>query len=288
MLRTKMLQALAKVLISVAALAVSSSVAGAQTAAGDPDAQRKADLITAYKILVNEGILDSFGHITIRSAKDPNIFFMPRAMPPALVSLDDLLELRVSDSQPVDPKGRRVNGERYIHGEIYKARPDVMSVIHSHSQAVIPLSLTAIKMKPVVAQAGFLPPETPNFEIRDARKDGDRGMQVTDSARGAALARTLSSHPVALMRGHGEVVVGASVKQAVVYAAYVDINARMQTQALLLSRDIVTMNEPELFKPEEFDINRPWEHLKQKTLDDAARAKVDRAQFGLDETQAKR
>jgi len=139
-----------------------------------------------------------------------------------------------------------------------------------------------------VAQAGFLPPETPTFEIRDARKDGDRGMQVTDSARGAALARTLSSYPAALMRGHGNVVVGSSIKQAVVYAAYVDINARMQMQALLLSRDIVTMNEPELFKPEEFDINRPWEHLKQKILDDAAKAKVDRAQFGLDDTQAKR
>jgi ribulose-5-phosphate 4-epimerase/fuculose-1-phosphate aldolase len=237
---------------------------------------------------VNEGILDSFGHVSVRSAKDPNVFFMPRAMPPALVSLSDILELRVSDSQPIDPKGRRVNGERYIHGEIYKARPDVISIIHSHSQAVIPLGVAGIKMKPVIAQAGFLPPETPTFEIRDARKDGDRGMQVTDSARGAALARSLSSYPVALMRGHGEVVVGSSVKQAVVYAAYVDINARMQTQALQLSHDIVTLNEPELFTPKEFDINRPWEHLRQKTLDDAARAKVDRAQFGLDDTQEKR
>ena len=253
----------------------------------DPEAERKADLVTAYKILVNENILDSFGHVSVRSARDPNVFLMPRAMPPSLVSQDDILELRVSDSQPLEPKGRRVNGERYIHGEIYKARPDVMSVIHSHSQSVIPLSLTSIKLRPVVAQAGFLPPETPTFEIRDARKEGDRGMQVTDSARGAALARTLSSFPAALMRGHGNVVVGASIKQAVVYAAYIDINARMQTQALLLSRDIVTMNEPELFKPEEFDINRPWEHLKQKTLDDAARAKVDRAQFGLDQTQTK-
>ena len=97
-------------------------------------------------------------------------------------------------------------------------------------------------LKPVIAQAGFLPPETPTFEIRDARKDGERGMQVTNSARGAALARTLSSYPVALMRGHGEVVVGSSVRQAVVYAAYVDINARMQTQALLLSRDIVAID----------------------------------------------
>ena len=231
MLQDKCYKPLARLSVFVAILAVASSLVGAQTTASGPDAQREADLITAYKILVNEGILDSFGHVSVRSSKDPNIFFMPRAMPPALVSQDDLMELRVSDSQPIDPKGRRVNGERYIHGEIYKARPDVMSVIHSHSQAVIPLSLTAIKLKPVIAQAGFLPPATPTFEIRDTRMDGDRGMQVTDSARGAALARTLSSYPVALMRGHGEVVVGSSVKQAVVYAAYVDINARMQTQA---------------------------------------------------------
>ena len=200
--------------LGVAVLIGGTAFAAAQGA--DPDARRKADLVTAYKILVNENILDSFGHVTVRSAKDPNIFLMPRAMPPALVTESDILEVRVSDSQPIDPKGRRVNGERYIHGEIYKARPDVMSVIHSHSQAVIPLSLTSIKLRPVVAQAGFLPPETPTFEIRDARKPGDRGMQVTDSARGAALARTLSSYPAALMRGHGEVVVGASIKQAVV------------------------------------------------------------------------
>jgi ribulose-5-phosphate 4-epimerase/fuculose-1-phosphate aldolase len=279
--------ALMRLLMSAVAVAVASALAGAQTTGVDPDGERKADLITGYRILVNEGILDSFGHISLRSAQDPGVFFMPRAMPPALVSLDDLLALRVADSQPIEPKGRRVNGERYIHGEIYKARPDVMAVIHSHSQAVIPLSLTSIRMKPVVAQAGFLPPETPTFEIRDGRKLGERGMQVTDSARGAALARTLSSHPAALMRGHGNVVVGSSVRQAVVYAAYVDINARMQTQALLLSRDIVPLDQPELFTPEEFDINRPWEHFRQKTLDDAARAKVDRAQFGLDQTQKK-
>src|SRR6266568_2670526 len=122
---SRMRQALATLLTSIAILAVASPLAGAQTAAADPDAQRKADLV----------------------------------------------EVRVADSQPVDPKGRRVNGERYIHGEIYKARPDVMSVIHSHSQAVIPLSLTAIKMKPVIAQAGFLPPETPTFESREVRKE---------------------------------------------------------------------------------------------------------------------
>ena len=271
-----------------ATIAFSTIPARAQSSRGDDDAEREEDLVTAYKILVNEGILDSFGHVTFRSAKDPNIFIMPRAMPPSLVTKDDLLELRVSDSQPIDPKGRRVNGERYIHGEIYKARPDVMAVIHTHSQAVIPLSLTRFKMRPVVAQAGFLPPETPTFEIRDARGADARGMQVTDSPRGAALARTLATYPAALMRGHGDVVVGASIKQAVVYAAYVDINARMQTQGLLLSPDIKTMDQAELFTPDEFDINRPWEHLKQKTLDEASRAKIDRSQFGLTQTQEKK
>jgi ribulose-5-phosphate 4-epimerase/fuculose-1-phosphate aldolase len=282
-----MLRVLARVGASAGIWVVASSLALGQAKTDASDAQRKADLVLAYKILVNEGILDSFGHVTVRSAKDPTIFLMPRAMPPSLVSLEDILELRVADSQPIDPNGRRVIGERYIHGEIYKARPDVVSVIHTHSQAVIPLSLTPIKMKPVVAQAGFLPPETPNFEIRDARITGERGALVNTTQRGAALARTLSSYPVALMRGHGEVVVGSSVKQAVVYAVYVDINARMQTQALLLSPDIVTLNEPELFTPAEFDINRPWEHLKQKTMDEAAKAKVDRSQFGLDQTQMK-
>src|SRR5262249_39913480 len=131
--------------------------------------------------------------------------------PPSLVTEDDILEFNVADSQPIGAKGRRVNGERYIHGEIYKARPDVMSIIHSHSQAVIPLGLTPVRMRPVVAQAGFLPPETPVFEIRAARAPGERGMLVTDNGRGAALARALSGHPAVLLRGHGDVVVGASV-----------------------------------------------------------------------------
>jgi ribulose-5-phosphate 4-epimerase/fuculose-1-phosphate aldolase len=254
----------------------------------DSDRQRKEDVVTAYRILVNEGILDSFGHVSVRSAKDPNVFIMPCAMPPSLVTSDDLLELDVANSQPIDPKGRRVNGERYIHGEIYKARPDVMAVIHSHSQATIPLALASVKLRPVVAQAGFLPPETPIFEIRDVRAPHERGMMVTNIARGAALARTLAGHPAALLRGHGDVIVGTSVKQATVYSAYVNINARMQMQAMLLSPSVVALTEPELFTPDEFDINRPWEHLKQKIIGNDAGAAVDRSQFGLDQNQTKK
>ncbi len=218
------------------------------------NSQRISDLVMAYRILLNEDVLDSFGHVSVRSATDPQRFFMPYALPPSLVGIDDVIEYIVADSQPVDAGGRKVNGERYIHGEIYKARTDVQAVIHSHSQAVIPFSVAGVALRPIIVQAGFLPFETPNFEIRNARGN-ERGMQVTNIARGAALAKTLGNAPVALMRGHGNVVVGTSVKQATVYAVYADVNARMQAAALALKDSIVVMNEPELFDPSEFDIN---------------------------------
>lgn len=251
----------------------------------DTNEQRIGELVTAYRILLNEQVLDSFGHVSVRSVTDPGRFFMPRAMPPSLVTSADVLEYRVADSQPTDQRGRRVNGERYLHGEIYKVRPDVQAVIHSHSQAVIPFSLTGVPLRPVIVQAGFMPPEIPNFEVRDARSNGERGMQITDARRGAALAETLGSGPVALLRGHGNVVVGTSIKQATVFAVYTDINARMQLAALQIDRNIAVLDEPELFGPTEFDINRPWESFKQRLSDDLTRAAVDRSQFGLDQTQ---
>ena len=236
----------------------------------DADDERKADLISAYRILVNENILDSFGHVTVRSAKTPDVFLMPRAMPPSLVTMDDILELRVEDSQPIDPQGRRVNGERYIHGEIFKAREDVSCVIHTHSQAVIPLSLTKYRMRPVVAQAGFLPPQTPTFEIRDAREPGGRGMQVTDSRRGAALAKLLGYNPAALMRGHGNVVVGRSIREAVFRAVYTEINARLASEALRLGGgQVAFLNDEEANAAAETNsaqIGRPWELWKAKAL----------------------
>ena len=249
--------------------------------------QRIADLVTAYEILLNEGVLDSFGHVSVRSATDPNRFFMPYALPPSLVTVDDVIEYAVVNSQPIESGGRKVNGERYIHGEIYKVRPDVHAVIHSHSQAVIPLTVAGVKLRPVVVQAGFLPLETPNFEIRKARGK-ERGMQITTAALGAALAKSLGKAPVVLLRGHGNVVVGSSIKQATVYAVYTDINARMQAAALALSSRIAVMNEPELFDPSEFDISRPWENFKQKLLGAEARKKIDRGQFGLEQTQKPR
>src|ERR1700733_2535227 len=165
----------------------------------DPDEARIEDIITASHILTNEGILDSFGHVSARSAKNPDHFFMPRAMPPALVSRADIVEVGL-DCKPVDPNAPRLNGERYIHCEVYKARSDVQSVIHTHDLAVIPFGLTGISLKPVVVQAGFLPPKTPLFESRAANRNREkRGMLVINADLGQALAKKLGANPVVLM-----------------------------------------------------------------------------------------
>src|SRR5882724_1773412 len=140
----------------VTLLFAAAFVAAPCHAQGNPandDEARIADIITASHILANEGILDSFGHGTVRSATDPGHFFMPRAMPPALVSRADIVELDL-DCKPVTPGAPPLNGERYIHCEIYKARQDIQSVIHTHDLAVIPFGLTGTPLRPVIAQAG--------------------------------------------------------------------------------------------------------------------------------------
>src|ERR1700760_3988214 len=191
----------------VIAMSVIAPCHAQNVSAEDQDEARIQDVIPASHILTNEGILDSFGHVSARSVKNPDRFFMPRAMPPALVSRADIVEVGL-DCKPVDPNAPRLNGERFIHCEIYKARGDVQSVIHTHDLAVIPFGLAGVALKPVVAQAGFLPPETPLFEIRDANtSEKKRGMLVLNPQLGDALARTLANNPVVLMRGHGDTVV---------------------------------------------------------------------------------
>jgi len=232
----------------------------------DPDEARIQDVITASHILTNEGILDSSGHISARSVKNPDHFFMPRAMPPALVSRADIVEVGL-DCKPVTPNAPRLNGERYIHCEVYKARSDVQSVIHTHDLAVIPLGLAATSLKPVVVQAGFLPRETPLFEVRDAnRNQPRRGMLVINADLGAALAKTLGANPVVLMRGHGDTVVGRSVREATVRTIYTHIDAQAQSAALALSPHVTAMNADELAAnaAENFDADRPWQNYKQR------------------------
>ena len=259
-----------KFLMAAIAMTVLAAPSRAQTpAAADTNEQRIEDLITASHILANEGILDSFGHATVRSVTDPTHFFMPRAMPPALVSRADIVELSL-DCKPVTPNAPRLNGERYIHCEVYKARPDVQSVIHTHDLAVLPFGLTSTALKPVIAQAGFLPKETPLFEVRDAYGPDahERGMLVLNSMLGKALAEKLGSNPVVLMRGHGETVVGRSVKEATVRTLYTNIDARAQAAAVAMGPKIVSLDDAELATNarENFDADRPWENYRQRML----------------------
>jgi HCOMODA/2-hydroxy-3-carboxy-muconic semialdehyde decarboxylase len=173
------------------------------------------------------------------------------------------------DDNPVDVRDRVPYIERFIHSEIYKVRPDVMAVVHSHSTSVIPFSVTNVALKPIAHTAAFLIKEVPVWEIREAGGN-DTDMLVRNKALGAALAKKPGNGPVVLMRGHGEAVVGRSIKTLVGHAIYTELNARMEADALRLSANVTFLNENEAAKIgkelDESDFERPWEIWKNQAL----------------------
>ena len=187
-----------------------SPTASAQSAPS-PDEVNIQDLVIANRILYNQGVVDGFGHVSIRSEKNPNHFYLSRSMAPGLVTRDDILELDL-DGNVIDARGRKSYLERFIHAEIYRARPDVKAVVHSHSPAVIPFSVTTAPFKPVSHMGAFLGAGSPVFEIRTIQTDSDMLIRNGDLAK--ALAKSLGSSTVCLLRGHGDVVVGESLRQA--------------------------------------------------------------------------
>lgn len=190
------------------------------------------DLAIAYRILAEHGIIDAYGHVSVRCPHNPQRFWMARSIAPELVTEHDMMEFNM-DSEPVDAQGRSPVNERFIHGEIYKSRPDINAVVHNHSPSVIPFSCTHAALRPIFHMAAFIGLGIPNWEIREAREGTD--MLVRDSYLGASLARRLGAHPAALMRGHGAVVVGESLQIAVGRSVYLEQNARLQFQAELLA-----------------------------------------------------
>jgi ribulose-5-phosphate 4-epimerase/fuculose-1-phosphate aldolase len=220
------------------------------------------DLVTANHILANEGILDGYGHVSVRDTRNPNHFFLSRSLAPGLVTKGDLIEYDL-DGNPVSGDSRQGYRERFIHAEIYRARPDVMSIVHDHSPAVIPFSVSSVPLRAVSHMAAFIGEGVPIFEIRDV--DGMTDMLISGPKRGAALAKTLGDHPAVLMRGHGAAIVGATVKEAVGRAYYLDSNAKLQEQAILLGGK-VTYFEPEEAKktaPQD-GFERAWNVWKHK------------------------
>lgn len=222
---------------------------------GDTDESRIADLIEGNHILADEGVLDGFGHISVRSASNPRHFFMARSRAPGLVERSDIMEFD-ERSQPVDPQGRTMYGERFIHGEVLAARPDVLAVVHSHSPDVLPFTVTAAPLRALIHMAAFLgDAPAPVFEIRDVLGDDNR-ILVTENRTGAALAATLGDRAVVLMRGHGMTVVAPGVKLVVMRAIYTQLNAQIEAAALRLG-------EPKFLNAYEVQrtdpVARPWE-----------------------------
>ncbi len=219
------------------------------------------DLVTANHILASEGILDGYGHVSIRNPANPNHYFLSRSLAPGLVTAADIVEYDL-DSNPIADT-RTGYKERFIHGEIYKSRPDVMAIVHDHSPAVIPFSVSSVPLRAVAHLAAFIGTGIPVFEIRDV--DGVTDMLVSSPKRGQALAKVLGNYPAALMRGHGAVVVGNSVKEVVGRAIYLDLNARIQEQAILLGGKVTYFEAEEAKKTAPQDgYVRAWDIWKRK------------------------
>lgn len=250
--------------MAFAAAAVPRYGNAASNSAGPADPALIDDLVVANHILFDQGVVDGFGHVSVRHDKAANRYLLARSMAPALVAPDDIMEFDL-DSTPVDPRGRTPYLERFIHGEIYKLRPDVVAIVHSHSPSVIPFADTKIALRPMNHIAGFLGTGAPVFDIRAAAGPAT-DMLIRNNALGKALATTLGPHPVALMRGHGSVAVAQSIRHVVFRAVYTEVNARVEAQALAMGGRLEFLNAQEAAAAMQTNdglVGRPWELWKR-------------------------
>ena len=224
------------------------------------------DLVAGSRILAEHGVLDAYGHVSARSDKRPDRFIMSRAVAPALVTAKDLMELD-ADSEALAGDKRKGFIERYIHGEIYRARPEVMAVVHSHSPSSIPFGVTRSKLRPIYHMGAFLWSGTPVFDIRKVKAEND--LLIRDRPLGQALAKSLGPCTCVLMRGHGMTVVGDGVPEAVYRAIYTEMNARLQIQAGQLEGPIEFLSDEEGRRSTAANrgtLERPWELWKKQAL----------------------
>ena len=222
------------------------------------------DLVIANHILVNQGVLDGFGHISVRHDQDPSRFLIARSMAPGLVTADDILAVDM-EGQVHDARGRHTYVERFIHSEIYKLRPDVKAIIHSHSPAVIPFGVTGARLRPICHMSGFLGAQVPVFEIRHVAGESS-DLLIRNQALGKALAESLGHSAVALLRGHGNVVTGFSIQQVVFRAIYTESNARLQSEAMRLGEvNFLTTGEAQATSDmNDQHLDRPWQVWKKQ------------------------
>jgi ribulose-5-phosphate 4-epimerase/fuculose-1-phosphate aldolase len=190
------------------------------------------ELVIAYRVLAAHGVVDAYGHVSVRHPENPERYFIARALAPELVTRADIFEFDL-DSNAIDDRGQSMYLERYIHGEIYKERADVHAVVHNHSPSVIPFGVTEIPLRPLVNTGAFIGLGVPVFEIRDFQGSGD--IIISSPFLGNALAGVLGDSPAALMRGHGATVVAETLPLVCVRSIYLEVSAKLQMQALTIA-----------------------------------------------------
>jgi ribulose-5-phosphate 4-epimerase/fuculose-1-phosphate aldolase len=245
-----------------------SPVTGHPRSAGPADRQLIEDLVAANRILAMQGVLDGWGHVSVRHNRDPNRFLLSRSLAPELITAKDILEFDL-DNNPVDAKGRNLYTERFIHGEIYKTRPDVVAVAHMHAPPVIPFGVIDVPLKPIYHRAAFIAQGVPIFEIRDAA--GMTDLLIRNPELGRALAQSIADKPAVLMRGHGATVVGPTLQRLVGRSIFLAMNASLQAQAMALAPgrriNYLDPEEARLIEAREgYGLGRAWEAWKRKAL----------------------
>ena len=223
-----------------------------------PDSALVEKLVIANRILYAQGVVDGFGHVSVRHDKSPGHFLLSCNRAPGLVKKADILTYDLSGDL-VEPSTLRSYLERFIHGEIYRARPDVMAVVHSHSPSVIPFGVTGQRLRPIFHMSGFLGSGSSLYEIRES--NGNTDLLIRDMGLGKDLAKALGQHTCVLMRGHGSTVVAPSLERAVYRAVYAEENAKLQLTASALGPiEFLTPEEADkAMNTNEGQVMRPWE-----------------------------
>ena len=219
------------------------------------------ELVLANRILANEGVVDAYGHVSVRHPTKPERFFMARMRAPELVERGDLMEFG-PDGQPVSDS-RSPAVERFIHGAIYEARPDVQAVVHAHAEEILPFGITDVPLRPVIHSGSFIGRNVPVWDIAD--NFGDTDLLVRDMSQGRDLARCLGNNNVVLMRGHGFAAAARSVIEAVRISVYLPRNARVQLAAMQIGK-YKPLSDGEIaaraagYKPYSTQTWRAWEY----------------------------
>ncbi|MEQ1885509.1 MAG: class II aldolase/adducin family protein [Bryobacteraceae bacterium] len=227
------------------------------------------DLVIANRILANEGVLDAYGHVSLRHPDDPARFLLSCSRSPELVQPEDIVE-HYLHGQPVNPDGRKLYLERFIHGAVFEARPDVTAVVHSHAEDVLPFSLVPVPLKPVIHNASRMGSDLPMWDIRDTF--GDTNMLVAKIEQGRDMAKALGSASVVLMRGHGFTAASATLSEAVGIGVYLPKNARVLMNAMRLGNagidGVKTLTQGELdcinVGSQRHDFGRAWEYWSRR------------------------